>query len=73
MVGSGGVLRHGDAALRQQVLHPLVRDHAGGWPVPDRARVAVDARAVLFAAGLLAREAPIAAARLAGSALVELA
>ena len=65
VVGSGGILRHGDDAARRQILGPLRGDHAGGWPVPERARLAVDQRYVLFAAGLLAADAPVAAARLA--------
>jgi uncharacterized protein (TIGR01319 family) len=72
VVGSGGVLRHGDAALRRQVLAPALNDHAGTWPVPDRARLAVDERYLLFAAGLLVADHPEAAARLAASVLVSL-
>jgi len=67
VVGSGGVLRHADDAARRQILGPLLTDHAGGWPVPDRARLAVDQRYVLFAAGLLSAQAPVAAARLAAA------
>ncbi|WP_088316906.1 glutamate mutase L [Kineosporia sp. R_H_3] len=67
VVGSGGVLRHADAATRAAVLAPATSDHAGGWRVPDRARVVVDGRYTLFAAGLLAAGAPVAAARLARS------
>jgi uncharacterized protein (TIGR01319 family) len=70
VIGSGGVLRHGDAATRRQVLAPAVRDLAGGWRVPERARLAVDAGYALFAAGLLAGTAPAAAARLATAGLV---
>jgi hypothetical protein len=69
LVGSGGVLRHGDDALRRAVLEPLTRDHAGGWKVPEAARIAVDAHYVLFAAGLLADRHPAAAAALAGREL----
>jgi uncharacterized protein (TIGR01319 family) len=54
VVGSGGVLRHHGPAEQDQVLRPATSDHAGGWRVPDAARVVVDARYVLFAAGLLA-------------------
>jgi uncharacterized protein (TIGR01319 family) len=64
VVGSGGVLRYGDASLRRRVLAAAVGDHAGGWKVPEHARLAVDAQYVLFAAGLLAAIAPAAAARL---------
>jgi uncharacterized protein (TIGR01319 family) len=70
VVGSGGALRHGDDALRRRVLSPAIGDHAGGWKVPENARLAVDARYVLFAAGLLAGRAPQAAARLATRGLV---
>jgi uncharacterized protein (TIGR01319 family) len=70
LVGSGGVLRHnaGHPDRVAAVLGPLTRDHAGGWAVPERARVTVDRRYVLFAAGLLAGVAPAAAASLALSA-----
>lgn len=61
VVGSGGVLRHGSPALRRAVLEPVLADHAGGWPVPREARLAVDEGSVLFAAGLLARSHPQAA------------
>ena len=71
VVGSGGVLRHGDDDVRRRVLTPAVTDHAGGWRVPERARLAVDARYVLFAAGLLAERAPRAAAQLVTAHLAE--
>jgi uncharacterized protein (TIGR01319 family) len=71
VVGSGGVLRHHGHEVRREVLAPLVSDHAGGWRVPERARLAVDDRYVLFAAGLLREHAPVAAARLAGEGLRE--
>jgi uncharacterized protein (TIGR01319 family) len=67
LVGSGGVLRHRPEAA-VAVLRPLTADHAGGWAVPERARVTVDRRYVLFAAGLLAAVAPEAAATLARTA-----
>ncbi len=69
VVGSGGVLRHNDDAVRAQVLRPAITDHGGGWRVPERARLAVDDRYVLFAAGLLAGDAPRAAASLVAGAL----
>ncbi len=72
VVGSGGVLRHGDAALRRAVLEPVTRDHAGGWRVPERARIALDELYVLFAAGLLAERCPATAAALACGALAGL-
>ena len=64
VVGSGGVLRHADASVAVDVLLPLLSDRAGGWQVPEGAPVAVDRSYVLAAAGLLAAEAPEAAARL---------
>ncbi|MGH8893147.1 MAG: glutamate mutase L [Actinomycetes bacterium] len=64
VVGSGGVLRHGSPALRQQVLGPATSDFAGSWPLPERARTVVDASYVLAAAGLLASDHPATAARL---------
>jgi len=70
VVGSGGVLRHGDEATRKQILAPALGDFAGGWPVPENARTVVDASYVLAAAGLLARDHPEAAARLLQSALL---
>ncbi len=54
VVGSGGVLRHGDAARAQRVLGAVVGDHAGMWHVPDAAATAVDREYVLCALGLLA-------------------
>ncbi len=71
VVGSGGVLRHNDNGVRAQVLGPAVTDHGGGWRVPEGARLAVDDRYVLFAAGLLARDLPAAAATLVRHAVRE--
>jgi uncharacterized protein (TIGR01319 family) len=72
-VGSGGVLRHHTRPQQERILSAATGDHGGGWRVPDRARVAVDVRYVLFAAGLLAtaEDAGLlrAAALLATSAL----
>ncbi|HEU4489462.1 MAG TPA: glutamate mutase L [Jiangellales bacterium] len=64
VVGSGGVLRHADPSVAVDLLLPLLSDRAGGWQVPEGAPVAVDRSYVLAAAGLLAAEAPEAAARL---------
>jgi uncharacterized protein (TIGR01319 family) len=69
VVGSGGVLRHAGAERRSAVLAPLTTDLAGGWRVPDHARVVVDERYVLAAAGLLAPDHPEAAARLLAAEL----
>jgi hypothetical protein len=67
VVGSGGVLRHAEAAAARAAVAPLLADAAGGWKVPEHAPVAVDRQYVLAAAGLLAAEAPVAAATLATS------
>ena len=64
VVGSGGVLRHASAVVRRQVLGPASSDLAGGWALPESARTVVDESYVLAAAGLLADEYPVAAARL---------
>jgi uncharacterized protein (TIGR01319 family) len=69
VVGSGGVLRHHGPAERIAVLSGATSDHGGGWRVPDSARVVVDHRYVLFAAGLLATSGD-QALRLAGARLV---
>ena len=58
LVGSGGVLRHTDGAGRQRVLGAVLSDHAGGWKVPRAATATVDTAYLLFAAGLLATDAP---------------
>jgi uncharacterized protein (TIGR01319 family) len=65
VLGSGGVLRHGDDALRKSVLEAVTDDRGGGWQVPDRARVAVDERYLVFAIGLMATLDPPTARRLA--------
>jgi uncharacterized protein (TIGR01319 family) len=70
VLGSGGVLRHGGPEVARAVLRPASADRAGGWRVPERARLAVDRQYVLAAAGLLAAEHPAAAARLAAAAVV---
>jgi uncharacterized protein (TIGR01319 family) len=59
LIGSGGVVRHLPGAA--DVLAGVLADHAGGWAVPRSARVTVDVRYVLAAAGLLAAEHPAAA------------
>jgi uncharacterized protein (TIGR01319 family) len=64
VVGSGGVLRHADAATRNRILRPALTDFSGGWPVPENARTVVDTSYVLAAAGLLSSDNAEAAARL---------
>lgn len=64
LLGSGGVLRHTGAPGRA-ALAGLLSDRGGGWRVPDRARVAIDATYLLFAVGLLEPEHPQAARALA--------
>ncbi len=71
LVGSGGVLRHADAAGRESVLAAVLHDTGGGWKLPRRARAAVDVYYVLAAAGLLAADHPRAAAALATRHLPE--
>jgi uncharacterized protein (TIGR01319 family) len=66
LVGSGGALRHGRAGVADRVLAGSVGvDLDGGWQLPERASVVVDAHYVLAAAGLLATRRPMAAYRLA--------
>ena len=66
VVGSGGVLRHGSADVADRIFGDSIGpDLAGGWQLPRRARVVVDADYVLAAAGLLLAQHPTAAYRLA--------
>ena len=59
LVGSGGVLRHGRHDVAARVLAGSVgADVEGGWQLPRRPEVVVDADYVLAAAGLLAGRAP---------------
>jgi uncharacterized protein (TIGR01319 family) len=64
LVGSGGVLRHGRPGVADRIFAGSVGEVEGGWQLPRRAEVTVDAQYVLAAAGLLAREHPDAAWRL---------
>lgn len=64
MIGSGGVLRHAEAAAAAVVLGGPLRDLAGGWPLPRAAATVVDLHYVLAPAGLLAVDHPRAAFRL---------
>ncbi len=70
VVGSGGVLRHATAARAAAALAPATGDLGGGWAVPEAARVVVDTRYVLAAAGLLADEHPEVGAALLSGALL---
>jgi len=70
VVGSGGVLRHASAGRLAAILRPALADRGGGWKVPAAANLAVDVSYVLAAAGLLARDHPVAAARLVSGALL---
>ncbi len=54
LVGSGGVLRHGRPGVAERVFAGSVGEVDGGWQLPRRAEVVVDADYVLAAAGLLA-------------------
>jgi hypothetical protein len=62
LVGSGGVLRHGEPHEVEAVIRSACgEDVPGGWLLPSNPRVAVDRSYVLAAAGLLAPEQPEAA------------
>ncbi|MEJ7630199.1 MAG: glutamate mutase L [Nocardioidaceae bacterium] len=62
LVGSGGVLRHAGIPEALAVLAAGAGDHVdGGWLVPRRPRLVVDADYVLAATGLLVEEHPSAA------------
>jgi uncharacterized protein (TIGR01319 family) len=66
VVGSGGVLRHGRPGIAARLLDGSTgADLPGGWQLPRRPEVVVDADYVLAAAGLLAGPHPVAAYRLA--------
>ncbi|MEJ7796543.1 MAG: glutamate mutase L [Nocardioides sp.] len=70
LVGSGGVLRHGREGVAGRIFDGSVgTDLVGGWQLPERAVVVVDADYVLAASGLLADTHPEAAYRLARSLL----
>jgi len=65
LVGSGGVLRHGDPDAVADLLAGLTGHSPEGWQLPDHPRVVVDHDYVLAAVGLLAERHPHAAAGLA--------
>lgn len=59
LVGSGGVLRHGDPRAALDVLRAATEaDVPGGWQLPRSPGIVVDTDYVLAAAGLLATEHP---------------
>jgi MutL protein len=65
LVGSGGVLRHGRPGVAARIFAGSVgEDVEGGWQLPRRADVTVDADYLLAAVGLLAGEHAEAARRL---------
>ncbi|MCU1539044.1 MAG: hypothetical protein JWP82_3395 [Humibacillus sp.] len=69
LVGSGGVLRHTDAAGQAHVLGAVLADHAGGWKVPRVASATVDTAYLLFAVGLLSEREPALARAVAARVL----
>ncbi|MHB1739384.1 MAG: glutamate mutase L, partial [Actinomycetes bacterium] len=69
VLGSGGVFRHADPEDAVAMLVEVLGDVTGGWRLPERARVSVDARSVLAAAGLLAADQAPTAARLLAAEL----
>ncbi|WP_246210286.1 glutamate mutase L [Nocardioides piscis] len=64
LVGSGGVLRHGEPDAVRRMLLPATGQHDGGWQLPRAPRIVVDHDYVLAAAGLLAADHPETAHRL---------
>ncbi|MGY1689024.1 glutamate mutase L [Geodermatophilus sp. SYSU D01105] len=64
VVLSGGVFRHGEPGAVEDAVGRIAADRAGAGAVLAGAEVAVDERYVLAAAGLLAVDAPAAAAGL---------
>jgi len=63
VIGSGGVLRHASDADAGAVLGAVLADVAGGWRVPERARIMVDRQYLLAPIGLLWLSGQEAAAR----------
>lgn len=62
LVGSGGALRKGRPEVLDRVLEGSIGEVEGGWQLlPRLPRLVVDHEYVLAAAGLLAREHPLAA------------
>jgi uncharacterized protein (TIGR01319 family) len=69
-IGSGGVLRHADPAAALGVLDAVLTDYAGGWRLPERARVIVDRQYLLAPIGLLEMSGRSATARALAEQLV---
>lgn len=63
LIGSGGVLRHADPAAALGVLDAVLTDRAGGWRLPEQARVIIDRQYLLAPIGLLEMSGRTAAAR----------
>jgi uncharacterized protein (TIGR01319 family) len=63
LIGSGGVLRHADPEAALRVLDTVLTDYAGGWRLPERARVLIDRQYLLAPIGLLEMTGRPAAAR----------
>ncbi len=70
LIGSGGVLRHAEPASAHGVLEAVLADYAGGWRLPDRARVVIDRQYLLAPIGLLEMTGRPAAARALAEELV---
>ena len=63
LIGSGGVLRHADPEAALRVLDTVLTDYAGGWRLPEGARVRIDRQYLLAPIGLLEMTGRPAAAR----------
>ncbi len=70
LIGSGGVLRHADPAAALGVLDAVLTDYAGGWRLPERARVLIDRQYLLAPIGLLEMTGRPAAARALAAQLI---
>jgi uncharacterized protein (TIGR01319 family) len=70
LIGSGGVLRHAEPASAHGVLDAVLADYAGGWRLPDHARVVIDRQYLLAPIGLLEMTGRPAAARALAEELV---
>jgi hypothetical protein len=70
LIGSGGVLRHADPAAAQGILETVLTDYAGGWRLPERARVIIDRQYLLAPIGLLEMSGRSAAAHALAEELV---